>query len=92
MADQLPIITSRRAINATATASTSLIGRGLSAIQRKETGITQTELDVRYRQARDIYNRITNYGRGKPLTANLLPKPGELLEDKQLLQLQPFLP
>jgi len=62
MADQLPIISGTRAINATATASTSLIGRGLSAIQRKETGIALSELDVRYRQARNIYNRITSYG------------------------------
>ena len=57
MADRLPIITGTRAVNATVTPSTSLIGRGLSAILRKETGIALDELDIRYRQARDIYNR-----------------------------------
>ncbi|MFA6163353.1 MAG: hypothetical protein WC685_07995 [Methylobacter sp.] len=36
MADQLPIISGTRAINATATASTSLIGRGLAAIQSRK--------------------------------------------------------
>ena len=90
MAEQLPIITSTRAINAASTAPTSLIGRGLSAIQRKENGIARTELDARYWQARDIYNRITDYGREKHFNADLLPKPSELVEDKQLLQLQPF--
>ena len=90
MANQLPIIIGTRAINATSTASISLIGRGLSAIQRKKTDIEQTEQDARYRQVLDIYNRITDYGRLKHFNADLLPKPIELVEDKKLLQLQPF--
>ncbi|MGZ8907775.1 MAG: hypothetical protein ACXW1U_18885 [Methylobacter sp.] len=58
MADQLPIISGTRAINATGTASNSLIGRGLSAIQNKGTDLARPELNARYRQARDIYNSI----------------------------------
>jgi|CXWL01.1.fsa_nt_gi TPR repeat protein len=78
MVDQLPIITGTRAVNTTATTpSTSLIGRGLSAIQRKETGIARTELDARYRQARDIYNRITNYSYERRFNCEDMPKRGK---------------
>ena len=90
MADQLPIICRTRAVNATATPSTSLIGRGLSAIQRKETGIARTELEARYKQARDIYNRITNYGLEDRFDFWAMPNQGEqfdLFEDNQM---QPF--
>lgn len=93
MADQLPITSGTRAVNAAVTPSTSLIGRGLSAIQNKETGLARTELDTRYRQARDIYNRITDYGWECRFDAKLLPKRSEqfdLFDDNQLLQLQPF--
>lgn len=62
MADQLPQITESRAVNATATPTSSLIGRALIAIQNKEIGIARTELDAPYRKARNIYNRITNDG------------------------------
>lgn len=90
MADQLPIIGGSRAINSGTKASTSLIGRGLSAIQNKETGLAKSDLDARYRQARDIYNRITDYGEQNRFNVELLPKQGELLKDPRLLQLQPL--
>lgn len=61
MAEQLSIINGTRAINANATTSTSLIGRGLGAIQRKEIGLARPELDALYRQARDVYNIETGY-------------------------------
>jgi hypothetical protein len=41
----------------------NLIGRGLCTIQNKKIGIPYTELDTRYRQARDIFNQLTDYGR-----------------------------
>ena len=91
MTDQLPIISGTRAINASATTSTSLLRRGLAAIQSQK--IVTVEQDIRYRQARDIYNRITDYGWESRFEANLLPKRGEqfdLFEDNQLLQLQLF--
>ncbi len=87
MADQLPSISGNSAISAIATSSTSLIGRGLSAIQHKETGLSQSELDARYRQARDIYNRITDYGWEKRFNSESMPKYGvqfDLFEDNQL--------
>ena len=90
MADQLPIISGTRAINATSTASTSLIGRGLSAIQRKETGIARTEQDTRYRQARDIYNRITDYGWESRFNCEAMPKQAEQLDLFEDNPLQPF--
>jgi len=93
MADQLPIISGTHAVNATATASTSLIGRGLSAIQRKETGLARPELDTRYRQARDIYNRITDYGWDRRFSSDVKPNQRgqiDLIEVIQSLQLQPF--
>ena len=61
MADKLPIISGTRATNASATVSISLIGRGLSAIQNKKTGLALNDIDARYRQARDVYDRITIY-------------------------------
>lgn len=64
MADQLPIISGTRAVNATATASTSLLGRGLVAIlnQKTEIAVAIADQEKRYRQARDVYNRITSDG------------------------------
>ncbi len=90
MADQLPIISGTRAINASAPASNSLIGRGLSAIQRKETGLVRSELDARYRQARDIYNRITDYSCERRFNADLLPKQVEQLDLFEDNPLQPL--
>ncbi len=90
MADQLPIIGESRAINTGTTASTSLIGRGLSAILNKEIGLAKSDLDARYRQARDIYNRITDDDVQNRFKIELLPTQSELLEDPRLLQLQPF--
>jgi len=90
MADQLPIIGGSRAINTSATASTSLIGRGLSAILNKETGLAKSDLDARYRQARDIYNRITHYGLSTHFKIELLPKQSEQLDLFEANPLQPF--
>ncbi|MFA6163354.1 MAG: hypothetical protein WC685_08000 [Methylobacter sp.] len=58
MTEQLPVISTFHNVTTIEKKFTSLIGRGLSAIQRKETGLVRPELDVRYRQARDIYNSI----------------------------------
>ncbi|NOT11054.1 MAG: sel1 repeat family protein [Methylococcaceae bacterium] len=93
MTDKLPIISGNRAVIITATSSTTLIGRGLNAIQRKETGITKTDLDTRYRQARDIYNRITDYGREDGFKIEAMPETScqsDMFEDFQLQQLQPL--
>ncbi len=90
MTDKLPITTGMHAVNTTATASTSLIGRGLSVIQLKETGLARAELDARYRQARDIYNRITDYGGERRFDSESIPKQSvqlDLFEDNPL---QPF--
>lgn len=61
MSDQLPIIRTNRAITVTSERSNTLIGRGLSAIQNKNSNfvIADLDLNVRYRQARDIYDTIT---------------------------------
>ena len=63
-----------------------------NTIQHKETniGISLSNLDAQYREARDIYNRITDYGDHNDFDADLLPNQRELLENPQLLQLQPF--
>lgn len=91
MADQLPIISGVSAVDTTALVKTSLIGRGLSAIQRKKTGIVLSDLDIRYRKARDIYNRITDYGYySLDLNFDLITKRAELYDDNQLLKLRPL--
>ncbi len=61
MTDKLPLISRTRVINSSASTSTSLIGRGLNTILNKDNGLARSELDDRYRRARDIYDRITIY-------------------------------
>jgi len=90
MIKQLPIISEIRSASTSATPAPSLLSRGLSAIQHKETGLSLTDLDVQYRQARDIYNRITDYGSETRFNSDLLPKQSELIKDQRLQKLQPF--
>ena len=90
MTEQLPVINTSHNVTATKGKSSSLLGRGLAAIQRKETGVVLSDLDSRYRQARDIYNRITDYGEENRFKVELLPTAQELLEEPLLQQLQPF--
>jgi hypothetical protein len=56
MAEQLPIIRTTQNAIATEKKSNTLLGRGLAAIQSQQLAII--EQDKRYREARDIYNRI----------------------------------
>ncbi len=90
MTEQLPIINTSHNVTATKEESSSLLGRGLAAIQRKETGVVLSDMDKRYRQARDIYNRITDYGESYRFKVELLPTQEELLNEPLLKQLQPF--
>ncbi len=89
MTNQMPVISTSRNVAITDKKSSSLISRGLSAILNKETGLTLSEQDARYRQARDIYNRITDYGM-EDCFDNEMEKMSngneqfDLLEDKQL--------
>ncbi|MFI3190825.1 hypothetical protein BCS42_03840 [Crenothrix sp. D3] len=90
MTEQLPVINTSHNVTATKGESSSLLGRGLAAIQRKETSVVLADLDSRYRQARDIYNRITDYGEAYRFEVELLPTQEELLNEPLLKQLQPF--
>ncbi|WP_411727530.1 tetratricopeptide repeat protein [Methyloglobulus sp.] len=90
MADQLPQITGSRAVNATATPTASLIGRGLSAIQNKGIGIAQTELDARYRKARDVYDRITDYSWEYRFKCEDMPKRDKQFDVFEDNPLQPY--
>jgi uncharacterized protein len=91
MADQLPQITGSRAVNSTVTPTTSLIGRGLSAvIQNKEIAIAKPELDARYRKARDIYDRITNYSHERRFNSEDMPKRGKQFDVFEDNPLQPY--
>lgn len=90
MTEQLPIIHKTGAIDKKATGSCSLLGRGLAAIQHKETGVVLADLDSRYQQARDIYNRVTDYGEESRFKVELLPTQEELLKEPLLKHLQPF--
>lgn len=90
MTEQLPVINTSHNVTATKGQSNSLLGRGLAAIQRKETCVVLSDLDSRYRQARDIYNRITDYGDIDRFKVELLPTQEELLNEPLLKQLQPF--
>jgi hypothetical protein len=87
MADQLPSTTKAHALITPTTASLTLLGRGLATLKSREIAAVRTELDSRYRKARDLYNRITDYGEERRFNAQLLPKPEEIT--KQPL-LQPF--
>jgi len=86
---QLPIIGGNRSIKANATASTSLIGRGLNTILNKDNGLARSELDDRYRRARDIYNRITDYDY-RYFDDETMPKRGEQIDLFEENPLQPF--
>jgi TPR repeat protein len=90
MTEQLPIITKSHAVNTTASPASSLLGRGLAAIQHKETVVALSDLDSRYRQARDIYNRIADYGEESHFKVELLPSQEQLSKEPLLKQLQPF--
>lgn len=90
MTKQLPIIHKNNAVTVTTT-SNSLLGRGLAAV-------AQTKQDIRYRQARDIYNQIIvdnwcsayEWLPSRRFKVELLPTQGELFKDPGLQQLQPF--
>jgi len=88
--EQLPVINKLYNVTTAETPSTSLISRGLSAIQSKETDIARTKQDVQYRQARDIYNRITDYGWETRFSRKTNPKYSAQLELFENNQLQPF--
>jgi len=61
MADQLPIIIEIRAINATLTSSTSLLGRGLAAIQSgKLTKPTEFDEEI-YTKAKPLFLEAIKY-------------------------------
>ncbi|MEQ1621823.1 MAG: SEL1-like repeat protein [Methylococcales bacterium] len=63
MTDQLPIISSEKNISTIKSSSTTLLGRGLAAIKSQSLQLNLVEIpDEIYRQARDIFNRITGYG------------------------------
>ena len=62
MTEKLPISAKNHALDNSASRSGSLLGRGLATIQNKKSDITLLDLDSRYRQARDIYNRVIYYG------------------------------
>lgn len=59
MADNLPVLKANQDLAIDKPASSSLLGRGLVAIQQKQIAIA--DQDRRYRQARDIYDRIAGY-------------------------------
>ncbi|MDD2800492.1 MAG: tetratricopeptide repeat protein [Methylococcales bacterium] len=59
MKDQLPIISSEKNISTVKSSTTTLLGRGLAAIQQKQ--IMVTEHNENYRNARDAFDRITAY-------------------------------
>jgi uncharacterized protein len=91
--EQLPVISSFHNLTPTKTKSTSLLGRGLLAILDQKKEIAIDDQDKRYRQSRDIYNRITDYGEESRFKVELLPTQEELLKEPllpQLKQLQPF--
>lgn len=62
-ANQLTEVVQGRAVTSAKTGETSLIARGLTAIRQDLTALSQSNDDFCYRQARDLYNRITDYGR-----------------------------
>ena len=90
MNEQLPVTSLFHNVTTTKTKSTSLLGRGLVAILNQKTGLAIEDQDKRYRQARDIYNRITDYGEESRFKVELLPTQEELLKEPLLKQLQPF--
>ncbi|WP_019864991.1 tetratricopeptide repeat protein [Methylovulum miyakonense] len=88
MADQLPIIQTARHVTVADKKSTTLLGRGLAAIQSQKLAIV--EQDKRYRQARDIYNRITDYGYTSRFDCQLMPKLSVQADLFEVNRLQPF--
>lgn len=91
MTEQLPVISRAKNITTAKQSSATLQGRGLATMQSQKLAIADQE--KRYRQARDIYNRITDYGFERRFNSETLPKRYEqfdLFEENLLLQLQPF--
>jgi len=91
MADQLPVTQTARHITTADKKSTTLLGRGLAAIKSQQLAIV--EQGKRYRQGRDIYNQITDYGRESRFGYELMPKrsgQASLLDLLEVNPLQPF--
>jgi uncharacterized protein len=88
MAEQLPTIRITQNAITTEKKPSTLLGRGLAAIQSQK--LTVIEQDKRYRQARSIYNRITDYGFESRFNSEAMPKRSgqiDLFEDNPL---QPY--
>ncbi len=92
MADNLPVIKTHQELAGNKPASSTLLGRGLAAILLKQ--ITFADHDKRYRQARDIYDQITDFGREHRFDPDLLPKKGrqrDMFEDYETSEIQPWI-
>jgi TPR repeat protein len=92
MADQFPVIrTASNTIATTDKKSSTLLGRGLAAIQNQQLAIA--DQDKLYRRARDVYNRITIFGTESRFNTYTLSKRSpqiDIFEAYQLQQLQPY--
>lgn len=92
MADNLPVLKANQDLALDKPASNSLLGRGLAAIQQKQIAIA--DQDERYRQARDVYDQITDYGRERRFDPDLLPKQGrqlDIFEAFETSEIQPWI-
>lgn len=77
--------------NSTAPTS-SLLGRGLTTIQSRQSAIADQH--VCYRKARDVYDRITDYGLFRRFDPEILPNSGAQIDlpiDDRINQLQPLI-
>lgn len=91
MTEYLPVVKSSQQLTSKINTASTLLGRGLATIQKKQLLIA--DQDARYRRARDIYDRITGYGLERRFDPKILPKPGtqfDLFADESVNPLQPL--
>jgi hypothetical protein len=89
MDKQLPVVDTSHNLATTGKKSATLLGRGLAAIQNQK--LVFAENDKPYRQSRDIYNRITDYGIARRFNSEAVPKQSAQVDLFESYPLQPFL-
>ena len=78
MSINLPVTKSSQELISNIGTTSTLLGRGLAAIHNKQLLIA--DQDKHYRQARDVYDRITHFGLERRFDPKNLPKPGTQLD------------
>jgi TPR repeat protein len=92
VSENLPAIKTDQNLVASKARSSTLLGRGLAAIEQQK--LVLANQDNQYRQARDAYDQITDYGFRRCFDVGLIPKQMgqiDLFADETPQKLQPLI-